>query len=368
MSEVNIPNCFSATYEEARAKFLRAAQRLELVPTEKRIPGRVGLHGEALATDIVWLGRRDASKLVIITSAIHGVEGYCGSGCQIALLGDAALLARAKELDVAIAIVHAVNPHGFSYGRRVNEDNVDVNRNFMPFDRPLPQNEAYEALSDVLLPPTWPADAESAARFSSRVDAIGEDDYGQTLFRGQYHAPAGLFFGGTAPSWSNRVIREFLQTHASEAQNIAWIDLHTGLGPRGNCEKVFIGRPQELQLANAWWGADVIAPVRTDSVMFEINGPMLRALGEECPQALGATIALEFGTVPLMRMLEALRADHWCHANDEPEDTARRKAARDELRRAFFIAEDDWYGMVVGQFRTALTQCLLGLASHPPGG
>ena len=363
MSEVDIPSCFSASYREAREKFLLASQNRNLNHTEHVLPARAGLHGETLATDIVWIGSENARRLLIVSSGIHGVEGFCGSGCQIALLNDDAILARASQLDVAIAVVHAVNPHGFSYGRRVNEDNVDLNRNFLPFDGTLPANDAYRALADLLLPPTWPADSTHAARLSGRIAEIGEDTYGQSLFRGQYDVPDGLFFGGTSATWSNAVIRHFLQTRARSAQQIAWIDLHTGLGPRGNCEKVFIGRAAEFPVASAWWGADVISPVRDDSVMFEINGPMVRALGEECPQAQQATIALEFGTVPLMRMLEAIRADHWCYQNREPEDSTLRHRVRDELRRCFFVASDDWYGMVVGQFRTAVIKCLLGLGT-----
>ncbi|CAM3999975.1 M14 family metallopeptidase [Bordetella tumulicola] len=361
MLDIHIPDCFSATYQEARDKFLLAARDRQLSHTENVLPARRGLHDEALATDIVWIGPEDADRLLIVSSGIHGVEGFCGSGCQIALLKDDSLLDRAKDLGVAIAIIHAVNPHGFSYGRRVNEDNIDVNRNFLSFNGTLPENDAYQELASMLLPTTWPADEKNAAQLSRRIAEIGEDNYGQTLFRGQYDVPNGLFFGGTSPSWSNSVIRHFLRTRAKAAQQIAWIDLHTGLGPRGNCEKVFIGKAQEFEVASAWWGADVISPVRTDSVMFEINGPMLRALSEECSQAQGATIALEFGTVPLMRMLEALRADHWCYMNQEPEDSALRNEVREELRRCFFVEEDDWYGMVVGQFRTAVIQCLLGM-------
>ncbi|ARP79741.1 hypothetical protein CAL12_02135 [Bordetella genomosp. 8] len=364
MADVNIPNCFSASYQEAREKFLNAVRQHGLAHTEHVLPAKKGLHGETLATDIVWAGPEDAAKLLIVTSGIHGVEGYCGSGCQIALLQDDALLARAQELGVAIAIIHAVNPHGFSYGRRVNEDNIDLNRNFLRFDGGLPENKDYRALADVLLPPTWPADEEHAARLAGRIAALGEDGYGQILFRGQYDDPKGLFFGGTSASWSNSVIREFLRRRAGVARQVAWIDLHTGLGPRGNCEKVFIGRNEEFPFASAWWGADVISPVRNDSVMFEIDGPMLRALNEECPRAKGATIALEFGTVPLMRMLEAIRADHWCYMSQEPENSALRNKVRDELKRSFFVAEDDWYGMVVGQFRTVLTQSLLGLGTQ----
>ena len=358
-----ITSCFSDSFQEARHKFLTATRLRGARHQEHVLPARLGLLGETLATDIAWWGSPDAEKLMLITSGVHGVEGYCGSGCQIAFLHDDALFARAEDLGVAIACVHAVNPHGFSFGRRVNEDNVDVNRNFMAFGGELPRNPAYAELASQLLPADWPPEERLEAELSRRIDAMGVSAYGQALFRGQYDVPGGMFFGGTSPTWSNGVVRDFLRSHARTAQQIGWIDLHTGLGPRGHCEKVFIGRHEEFATAQSWWGNDVISPVRSDSVMFEIHGPMLRALHEECPQAQAATIALEFGTVPLLRMMDALRADHWCWAHDEPHHSARRVAAREELRHSFFTAQDDWYGMVVGQFKTAAVQCLLGLGA-----
>jgi hypothetical protein len=153
--ETSIPGGFSKTYKEARSKFLTAAHARGARLEEYVIPGRLGLFDETLATDVAWIGREDADKLLIITSGIHGVEGYCGSGCQIAMLNDDSLFARAKELDIAIALVHAVNPHGFSYGRRVNEDNVDVNRNFIPFGERVPTNPDYHELAPLLLPASW---------------------------------------------------------------------------------------------------------------------------------------------------------------------------------------------------------------------
>ena len=360
---MTVSDCFSTTYAEAREKFLAAARTRGAHHRAHVLPDRVGLDGETLSMDIAWVGEEDAAQLLIVSSGVHGVEGFCGSGCQVALLRDDAVLARARELDVAIAFVHAVNPHGFSHGRRVNEDNIDVNRNFVSFDTALPGNPAYEELLPMLLPATWPPDEAARQQLSALIQARGVAAYGQSLFRAQYAHPDEMFFGGHAPCWSNDMIRAFLRTGPRRARQIGWIDLHTGLGPRGHCEKVFIGRDDELATAQQWWGNDVIAPSRTDSVMFEIRGPMVQALREECPDAQAATIALEFGTVDLLRMLDALRADHWCWKHREPARSARRDSARAELRRAFFTEEADWFGMVVGQCRTATIQSLLGLGA-----
>ena len=86
------------------------------------------------------MGADDAQALLIVSSGCHGIEGYCGSGLQVALLRDGALRARARDAGVALLLVHAMNPWGFSHGRRVTFENVDLNRNFVDFGRSLPLN------------------------------------------------------------------------------------------------------------------------------------------------------------------------------------------------------------------------------------
>ena len=58
------------------------------------------------------------------------------NGPQVDLAGD----------NLSIVLLHASNPYGFAWGRRVNEDNVDLNRNFVDFDAPLPENPGYNEI------------------------------------------------------------------------------------------------------------------------------------------------------------------------------------------------------------------------------
>ena len=132
-------DAFSDSYAQARAKFLAAAASAGLAVQSylHPLPGR---DGEALATDVVLDGPADARQLLIVTSACHGVEGFCGSGVQIDALGNTAWRTQARASGVAVLYVHALNPHGFSYQRRVTHENVDLNRNFHDFGQPLPVN------------------------------------------------------------------------------------------------------------------------------------------------------------------------------------------------------------------------------------
>ena len=130
------PDCYVA----ARARFLALAPQARAYPSPATGPA-----GEALFTDAAWFGAADARKLLVTVSAFHGVEGYCGSACQldwIAQGGPASLGA-----DEAVLVVHAINPYGYAWDRRVTEEGCDLNRNFVDFDALLPHNDAYDALA-----------------------------------------------------------------------------------------------------------------------------------------------------------------------------------------------------------------------------
>ncbi|MBI3707301.1 MAG: DUF2817 domain-containing protein, partial [Proteobacteria bacterium] len=153
--------------------------------------------------------------------------------CQVAWLADG--LVRELPRDTSALVIHSINPHGFAWLRRVTEDNVDLNRNFVDHAQPYPENPAYSELATAICPPSWTDAARREAR--ARLDAyVAKHDAKalQSAFsRGQYHHPDGLFFGGNAPTWSNRTLTRIFKTMLGRAKHIGVIDFHTGLGPYG---------------------------------------------------------------------------------------------------------------------------------------
>ena len=126
MTDADLGRHFSGSYQSAREKFLAAAKRLNGVVQSHLHPRHRGVDGEDLATDVARLGPHNARSLLIVSSGMHGVEGYCGSGCQLALMHDDELLERLTSSSTALLLIHAVNPYGFSHVRRTNEDNIDL--------------------------------------------------------------------------------------------------------------------------------------------------------------------------------------------------------------------------------------------------
>ena len=357
---------FAATYREARRKFIEAAQAAGLKVDSKVHPLR-GREGEELAMDVVRDGDADARSVLLLTSGCHGVEGFCGSGVQVAALRDGGWRALARERGVAVVYLHALNPFGFSHIRRTTHENVDLNRNFLDFSRPLPDNAGYRELHSLLLPAQWPPSPENQAALGRFIATRGEQALQAAVSRGQHEFPDGLFFGGTAPSWSNAALREVLRTQGGDCARLAWIDFHTGLGPGGVGERIFAGRndPAAVARARAWWDGGGATPVTSiydgSSTSAFLTGLMCNAAYEECPRAEFTSIALEYGTVPMMETLQALRGSHWLalHPDADPQ-LAQRIVAR--MRDAFYTDTPGWKDQVLVQARQAMRQALDGLA------
>ena len=351
---------FSSRYADARQRFLQAAQQAGAAVDSHELPLR-GIDGETLAMDVALHGDPAAPLLLMTTSAVHGIEGYCGSAIQTGLLRRLRLPA-----SVAVLHVHAVNPHGFSHGRRVSQENVDLNRNFVDFGQPLPDNPGYAQIHDLLLPGQWPPSAAVQQALQAAQQQLGERGFQAAVSQGQFRIADGMYFGGFGPTWSHLVFRQVLQRHVARRRHLSWIDLHTGLGPRGVGERIFasIDEGAALPRARQWWGPGVTSVHQGDSTSIPLSGPIQFALDGSCPGLAHTNVCLEFGTVPLPQMFEAVRADHWLHRH--PDADARLAAQiRQGIRDAFYPDDDGWRDAVWQQGLQVAEQAIGGLQALP---
>jgi hypothetical protein len=354
---------FAATYAEARRKFLAAAEGAGLELHSHRHP-LVGADGEELAMDTALLGPRDARAVLVVSSACHGAEGFCGSGVQNALLADAAFHADAARAGIAVLYVHALNPYGFSFLRRTTQENVDLNRNWQDFSAPLPRNAGYDEIAHLLVPATWPPPPEAEAGLAAYARQHGERGLQTAISAGQYHHSQGLFFGGHAPTWSRRTLTHVLADHVARCTRLAWIDLHTGLGPNGHGELIWAGRDDAAAIAraHAWWGPQVTSIYDGSSASAPLTGLMWSVVDLVCPQAEYTGIAVEYGTEPLSEVVDALRGDQWLY--NHPEAPAQLRAAiKQRIRNAFYTDTPAWKQRIVEQGVDATRRALAGLAA-----
>ena len=355
---------FAADYAGARAKFLAAAMAAGARIQSHPEPWR-GVEQETLAMDVGRIGDAAAPALLILSSGCHGVEGHCGSGVQVALLDDAAFLAQARDAGVALLFIHALNPWGFSAGRRVTHEGVDLNRNVVDFSRPAPRNPGYDALADLLLPAEWPPTADNERRLMAYAAAHGMAALQQAVSGGQYRHPDGLFYGGDAPTWSQQTLRLVLRQHATRCGRLGWIDLHSGLGESGTGELIFSARDDgaTVRRAKAWWGGGITFTENGTSTSAALEGNLWQMAYEECAQAEYTGITLEFGTQDLQAVIQALRFDHWVARRRDPQDPLR-EAARQRMRDAFFTDTPGWKQAVAAQGREAAVRAMDGLADR----
>src|SRR5690606_30272443 len=112
-------SCFAHNYVNARERFLEAARLQDCQMQSFLNPVGKGIDGEDLTMDIAYYGDAAAASVLVLTSAMHGEEGFCGSGCQVALLRDQPLLDEARQAGLGILLIHAVNAR--SEERRVGK-------------------------------------------------------------------------------------------------------------------------------------------------------------------------------------------------------------------------------------------------------
>lgn len=362
---------FSDSYADARRRFLDAAAEAGAVLTTHRNP----VAPDDLATDVAWLGPANARKVLFVNSGTHGVEGYCGSAVQLALLTGA--IPATLPPDTALLVVHALNPYGFAHDRRVDEGNVDVNRNFVDHAalntgeqvrHGPPANVEYADLHGALVPKSWDGEARAAAdgELMRLLGVHGERWVQAVVTHGQWTHPDGLFYGGTARVWSHRTLRTIAADLLPDRDRIAYIDLHTGLGPRGVGEPIFRGGRDDSAFSRAreWYGDLLSRSEDGSSSSTIIVGNTATAVADAVPPGTELTaITLEFGTVSGFDVLQALRADNWLSLQDRP-DPGLRREIKHQIREAFCPSDPAWRTAVLARADVVLRQALAGLAAR----
>lgn len=337
-----VTSCFSSSYEEARRKFLSAAKAAGASIESHRHP-LAGPDGLSLYLDVAYLGLEEADTVLVMGSGTHGVEGFAGSAIQTGL--SAGGVSERLPNGVGLMMIHAINPQGFAHLRRVNEDNVDLNRNFLDHTGPYPENKDYEALAGVAAPTSLSMWQNLKAHLSVYWYVVrgDEEKLRKAISQGQYTHPKGLFFGGNAPAWSNITLADILKRRLSGRKRVMVLDFHTGLGEYGDAEVIMnvpSGSP-EHERATACWGDKVKTTVQGKAVSVDIRGSLKRAIPAMLPGTEVTAVSLEFGTFPALDVFWALRAENWLHhyAKDgHPE----RKKTKAGLLRIFYPDDAEW--------------------------
>lgn len=346
MNNGDIHQGFKTSYQQARSQFVALVDECHGELRSFAHPNK-GPHGEDLFLDLAVWGKVSADTKVLISSGTHGIEGYTGSGVQAALLRDG--LTEGLPGDVGLLMVHAVNPYGFAWQRRVNEDNVDLNRNFIDHDLPHPENPRFADLVELICPKQWNDQTLAAIQDGLRDYAVthGAAAMQAALSGGQYQFPDGVFYGGVRPAWSNECMHEIARAHLTTGGRVFAIDVHTGLGDYGSAECI-VEYPLDSEaaaVASQIWGQRVKNTLSGESHSAAVSGSIVSGLTRVIPGQLVGT-GLEYGTMPMAQVMAALLADTWLHSHGEL-GSAQGAAIKAQMVDAFYPDADDWRESVV---------------------
>jgi hypothetical protein len=327
---------FSPDYETARQRFREAAAAagaaLHAIALEARGP-----RGEPLAIDIAWLGAARPRRVFLHTTGLHGVEAYTGSAVQLDLLETAPT---PPENGAAI-FVHVVNPYGMAWVRRTNENNVDLNRNFLFDGEPWSgAPDLYRVLDPLLNPRSPPAHDGFRVRATAAVMRHGFHRVKQAVAEGQYEYERGLFYGGRELQPGPRAYCDWLREHLAHAEYIFTLDLHTGLGRRGTDTLLLEPRVAvtPAEILGAALDRKLVNP-QQPSAAYTVRGSYGGALPRLMPRSRIDFVLQEIGTYPPITVLHALREENRWHFHgngsiDHP--------AKANLREALCPRSPDW--------------------------
>jgi hypothetical protein len=358
---------FSPDYVTARTRFRDAVARRGGQLTALPIAA-TGPAGEDLTIDIGWFGAERPEKAFVHSSGLHGVEGFAGSAIQLQWLDEGV---PSLPADTAVVLIHAVNPYGMAWLRRVNARGVDLNRNCLePGEEYDGAPDGYDALDAFLNPPTAPSHEPFHLRAAWLILCHGMPALKQAIAGGQYVNPKGLFFGGTSLQEETSRLGEHARKRLCSVTRLVSVDVHTGLGPFG-IDTLLVAADQAspmLAEMRACFAGARVSPLDPErGPAYRIKGTYQSWFRTLLPGATLFLVGQEFGTYGPVRVLRALRAENRSHHYGS--DSARHLAAR-ALREVFAPDAEAWPRAVLARGRVVMGQALELLAysdtRHPP--
>jgi predicted deacylase len=352
------------TYDECRARFRRSAT-VAGVPVESHPIAARGPDGQQLAIDVVVIGSTRPDRGLVVLSGVHGVEGFVSSALQCDLI---------ERLDpttlpdgMSIVVVHAVNPWGMAWGRRQNESNVDLNRNWGRDDGEPQHNDPYDEVHALACPDTdgLPTIEQLFASAAPMVEEHGVDWVRDAITLGQYRHADGLHFGGDRTEESNRVLEAVVDRHLMGVRRAFVLDLHTGHGPRAAITCLSDAPPGSDQdrFLRATFGDDAVEATadNPDATTGMKTAQIGNGIKRRIAPAEAYSTSLEFGTASDDEQLVATYHEQWVHRHGDlahPDHAAARWA----YRCCFTPDDPEWESASLAAGSEALDRAVAAVA------
>jgi predicted deacylase len=352
-----------ATYEESRELF-----RASLAPLKQKWPSasleQVKLKGSDLTVDWIQAPALERSeRVLVITTGLHGIEAY--AGVYVLQLIQQEFLPSLDEKNTGLLLVHAINPWGMKYRRRVNGDNIDLNRSFVAEgERRL--NLDYERLRRLFNPLgrlhslAW-AQAVFLFKLAGALATLGAGRIKAGLLSGQYRENLGLYFGGGHTPQESRLMMRLFREAFGAYDRLLHLDMHTGYGPKNTLTLVNSMRePRSTEELRRVLGYEHIAATNPQE-FYTIHGDMVewlyRLAASEFPGKPFYSTSFEFGTLgdslfDHVRDMFAMISENQSYHFDASEPAAR--VVRQRFEQLYLPDDPAWRDAVLRGARRAL--------------
>lgn len=346
---------FHTSYEDCRSAFVETAHRLASqyenveifqVPVASEVDSDLTIDGCYIPAQAT------TENLLILSSAVHGVEGFLGSAIQLMVMKD--VLSPAHLKTTGILLIHGMNPYGFKHFRRVTERNVDLNRN-CAIDESLfdTENEGYRKLQG-MLNPKGKANHRSIKNKHMHLTMLqkilGESMpvVRQAVLQGQYDYPEGIIFGGRELEPQIVAISAILREKLKPYARILMIDLHTAWGKNGTMNLF----PNPIKDVKIKTGMEALFPgYRIDwgdsKDFYTYGGAFADYIGPLVPGKTYYPMVFEFGTFDSQKTFGSLRQLYYMilenqgfHYGYKDEKTEAR--IKKDFRELFFPSDQSW--------------------------
>lgn len=368
---INSQSYFKNTFQEAKTDFLGRAENLTKKNKELYSKGEslIDASNPGVAKiDYLFFGKRSFENLVIIQSGTHGIEGHTGSGVENFLID---YLQDKKIKNTSFLFIHGINPYGFSKNRRTNQNNVDLNRNFVIDKTSFKEsNPGYDTIND-FLNPTSLAEVNFFEKLQFHFSSVvliakhSKDTLKRAILKGQYNHATGVYFGGNDYQPEFFTLNDIWNQFAPSFKKVLLVDIHTGYGERG--------RLHFLANASNSEDADSLRKIfhknkidfGNDKEFYQVSGDITSYFQKKysSPERKAYALAFEFGTLDsqttlgsidsLYRMIKENQGfQHQFHSDSD-------KTNLENIFLDMFYPKDfSWRDQVLAQSKSAIDQIL----------
>ncbi len=359
---------YPQSYLESRSHFIEIAESMKsqnsnIELKQMDVPTKTNIH---LTIDALFIPQNGSKqeRLVIITAGTHGIEAYTGSSLQFDLLDN--YFDSTWLNNTAFLIIHAVNPYGYQFQRRVDENNVDLNRNFSASDKNFDSKISDYDSFDSYLNPTEPLSAnyfDDLTLFLKSLHKLvvyGKKQIAQIAVGGQYQNPLGIYYGGSQTQPTSKIIKEMFLSVGKPFNKILHIDLHTGYGEHG---KLHFFSDRKLKGRDSFEAIfkGLAIDFGSDKDFYETSGDFgTMTLNVFADKEFVVPMTFEFGTLDsqtilggfksLRNMIYENQGFHYGYKNSQSE-----KRAKKLFKEMFNPSDLNWREKVFRQSKEALT-------------